>query len=115
MPTALALSPHLDDAAFSCGGLLHGLARDGWRVVMATLFTASVDRPSGFALACQTDKGLGAEVDYMRLRRAEDDAAARPSGSRRDTCPFVRLRTAATVRRRRCSRRSGPTTVSSPG
>lgn len=88
MPTALALSPHLDDAAFSCGGLLHGLARDGWRVVMATLFTASVDRPSGFALACQTDKGLGAEVDYMRLRRAEDDAAARALGVTARHLPF---------------------------
>lgn len=80
MPTALALSPHLDDAAFSCGGLLHGLARDGWRVVMATLFTASVEAPTGFALACQTDKGLGPEVDYMDLRRGEDAEAARCLG-----------------------------------
>ena len=29
MPTALALSPHLDDAAFSCGGTLARLARGG--------------------------------------------------------------------------------------
>ena len=76
MPTALALSPHLDDAAFSCGGTLATLARGGWRIVMATLFTASVPDPAGFALACQLDKGLPAEVDYMRLRRAEDVAAA---------------------------------------
>jgi LmbE family N-acetylglucosaminyl deacetylase len=76
MPTALALSPHLDDAAFSCGGLLHSLAQAGWRVVMTTIFTASVDAPTGFALACQTDKGLGPEVDYMHLRRAEDARAA---------------------------------------
>ncbi|MEH3145751.1 MAG: PIG-L family deacetylase [Methylobacterium frigidaeris] len=77
MPTALALSPHLDDAAFSCGGVLARLAGSGWRVVMATLFTATVPGPTGFALACQLDKGLGPEVDYMALRRAEDrDAAA---------------------------------------
>ncbi len=76
MPTALALSPHLDDAAFSAGGLLATLAATGWRVVMATLFTRSVPAPEGFALACQLDKGLGPEVDYMALRRGEDDRAA---------------------------------------
>jgi LmbE family N-acetylglucosaminyl deacetylase len=76
MPTALALSPHLDDAAFSCGGTLAQLARGGWRVVMVTLLTASVPDPTGFALACQLDKGLGPEVDYMALRRDEDRAAA---------------------------------------
>ncbi|MDP4021551.1 PIG-L family deacetylase [Methylobacterium sp. NEAU 140] len=76
MPTALALSPHLDDAAFSCGGLLAALAGAGWRVTMATLFTGSVADPQGFALACQLDKGLPPEVDYMALRRAEDASAA---------------------------------------
>ncbi len=76
MPTALALSPHLDDAAFSCGGLLAMLADAGWQVVMATAFTRSVPGPTGFALACQTDKGLAADVDYMALRRAEDVKAA---------------------------------------
>lgn len=76
MPCALAVSPHLDDAIFSAGGTLAQLAADGWRVVMATVFTASVAAPKGFALACQLDKGLLADVDYMALRRAEDVAAA---------------------------------------
>ncbi len=80
MPTALALSPHLDDAAFSCGGTLAQLARWGWRVVTVTLLTASVPEPTGFALACQLDKGLGPEVDYMALRREEDQAAAAALG-----------------------------------
>ena len=79
-PTALALSPHLDDAAFSCGGTLAGLARRGWRVTMATVFTASVAGPTGFALACQLDKGLGPEVDYLAIRRDEDSGAARALG-----------------------------------
>jgi LmbE family N-acetylglucosaminyl deacetylase len=78
--TALALSPHLDDAVFSCGGTLALLARNGWRVVVATLFTRSVPDPQGFALACQLDKGLGPEVDYMALRRAEDAAAMQALG-----------------------------------
>ena len=66
MPTALALSPHLDDAAFSAGGTLVRLAAGGWQVVMATVFTASVADPQGFALACQLDKGLSAEVEIGR-------------------------------------------------
>ena len=76
MLTALFLSPHLDDAAFSCGGLIAQLGDAGWRTVMATAFTATVLPATGFALACQTDKGLGPEVDYMALRRAEDWVAA---------------------------------------
>lgn len=80
MPTALALSPHLDDAAFSAGGLLATLAAAGWRIVMATVFTQSVHDPKGFALACQLDKGLAPDIDYMALRRAEDDAAAAALG-----------------------------------
>ncbi len=71
-PVALFVSPHLDDVAFSCSGTLAGLKRRGWRVAVATVFTASVPDPRGFALACQLDKGLGPEVDYMALRRLED-------------------------------------------
>ncbi len=75
---ALALSPHLDDAAFSCGGTLALLAREGWAVTVCTAFTLSVPNPTGFALACQTSKGLPPEADYMALRRAEDaEACAR--------------------------------------
>ena len=80
MRIALAVSPHLDDAVFSAGGTLAQLARSGWRVVMATVFTASVVNAKGFALACQLDKGLSAEVDYMALRRDEDFLAARELG-----------------------------------
>ncbi len=76
MPTALVLSPHLDDAAFSCGGLMACLADAGWRVCMATAFTRSVHPASGFALACQLDKGLAPDIDYMALRREEDRVAA---------------------------------------
>ncbi len=79
-PCALFVSPHLDDVAFSCGALAVLLADAGWRTVLATVFTRSVVPARGFALACQLDKGLGAEVDYMALRRDEDRAAARILG-----------------------------------
>ena len=71
----LAVSPHLDDAAFSVGGTLTALAAAGHEVTVVTCFTASVPDPEGFALACQLDKGLPADVDYLALRRAEDAAA----------------------------------------
>lgn len=71
----LAVSPHLDDAAFSVGGTLAALAATGHQVTVVTCFTASVPDPDGFALACQLDKGLPADVDYLALRRAEDAAA----------------------------------------
>jgi LmbE family N-acetylglucosaminyl deacetylase len=74
--TALFISPHLDDVVFSCGGTLAALADRGWRTVMVTAFTASVLPATGFALACQLDKGLSSEIDYMALRRAEDRDAA---------------------------------------
>ena len=80
--TALLLSPHLDDAAFSCGGTAATLAAAGWDVVVATAFTRSVHPASGFALACQRDKGLDDAVDYMALRREEDEAACRSLGAR---------------------------------
>ena len=71
----VAVSPHLDDAAFSVGGTLAALADAGHEVTVVTCFTASVPGPTGFALACQLDKGLPAGVDYMALRRDEDAAA----------------------------------------
>ena len=70
-----AVSPHLDDAAFSVGASLAGLADAGHDVSVITCFTASVPDPTGFALACQTDKGIAADVDYMALRREEDAKA----------------------------------------
>ena len=85
----LAISPHLDDAAFSAGGLLAARADRGWDVTVATCFTGNVARPAGFALACQLDKGLAADSDYMALRRAEDIAACRELGARVIHLPFL--------------------------
>ncbi|MBE7211333.1 MAG: PIG-L family deacetylase [Gluconacetobacter diazotrophicus] len=82
----LALSPHLDDAAFSAGFLLHRLSAAGHRVTVATLFTRSVPHPAGFALACQTDKGLSPDLDYMALRRDEDRAASAALGAAPHWC-----------------------------
>jgi LmbE family N-acetylglucosaminyl deacetylase len=75
MMKILALSPHLDDAVFSAGALLARLA-ESHEVVVHTLLTGGSHPASGFALACQLDKGLSPDTDYMALRREEDRAAA---------------------------------------
>ncbi|MFI5837217.1 PIG-L deacetylase family protein [Micromonospora sp. NPDC051300] len=78
----MAVSPHLDDAVFSVGGTLAALVAAGWVVRIVTCFTATVPDPSPFALACQLDKGLSADIDYMALRRAEDRTACAVLGAR---------------------------------
>ncbi len=84
----LAVSPHLDDAAFSVGGILAALAELGHDVTVITCLTASVPAPTGFALTCQTDKGLAPDVDYMALRRDEDERAMRVLGVRHVHLPL---------------------------
>lgn len=86
MSHLVAISPHLDDAAFSVGGTL---AAHNGRVTVVTCFTGNVARPQGFALACQLDKRLGADVDYMALRRAEDAAACAVIGATPVHLPFL--------------------------
>ena len=85
----LAVSPHLDDAAFSVGAALAAFVDAGHDVTVLTCFTASVPGPTGFALACQTDKGLGPDVDYMALRRAEDAAAQAVLGTTATHLPLL--------------------------
>jgi LmbE family N-acetylglucosaminyl deacetylase len=84
----VAVSPHLDDAAFSVGATLATLSDAGHDVTVLTVFAGSVRSPTGFALACQTDKGLAAEVDYMAVRRAEDAVAVAVLRTRFDHLPF---------------------------
>ena len=79
--TIALISPHLDDAVFSVGGLMAVLADAGHQLHLITCFTRSVPQPTGFALACQLDKGLSAEADYMQLRREEDRRACELLGA----------------------------------
>jgi LmbE family N-acetylglucosaminyl deacetylase len=65
MRHAVAVSPHLDDAVFSCGATLAGLAAGGWEITLVTVFTAA---PPGAA-----DEAMG-------VRRAQDRAAAERLG-----------------------------------
>nr|WP_305888927.1 hypothetical protein [Parvularcula maris] len=51
-------------------------------VEVHTLLAGGVHPAEGFALACQLDKGLSRQTDYMALRREEDLAAASILGVR---------------------------------
>lgn len=69
------LSPHLDDAVMSCGGIIHKQASKGDQVQVITVFAGEYQdgRPSPFAQV-QHDY-WGNPPRPMPLRRAEDAAA----------------------------------------
>ncbi|MCS6871805.1 MAG: PIG-L family deacetylase [Anaerolineae bacterium] len=79
------LSPHFDDAVFSCGGQIAQLARRGDSVAIYTVMAG--DPPEGFAPTAFTDElharwgcGMAAE-QALAARRAEDRAAAAVLGA----------------------------------
>jgi LmbE family N-acetylglucosaminyl deacetylase len=69
------LSPHFDDVAFSCGGLVWEQSQSGSQVVVWTICAG--DPPSGpltpFAVRLHERWGLGSEAVHQR--RIEDEAA----------------------------------------
>lgn len=75
-PRHLILSPHLDDAALSCGGAIHRWTASGESVLVVTVMTA--DPPAGdlsaFAEQQHAQWALPPREAYA-IRRAEDRAA----------------------------------------
>ncbi len=97
MTHIVAISPHLDDAAFSVGGLLAAHAQAGDRITIITCFTGNVARPQGFALACQLDKGLPADDRLYGTAPLRGSGGLRHDRRRvRSICRFWRRRIAAT-------------------
>jgi LmbE family N-acetylglucosaminyl deacetylase len=72
----LVLSPHLDDAVFSCGELLAELRRP----IVATLF-AGVPPPEAAPTSWDRLCGFSDGVEAMHSRRSEDDNALRMLGA----------------------------------
>jgi LmbE family N-acetylglucosaminyl deacetylase len=75
--THLFLSPHLDDAILSCGGVMHRLAQEGERVIIVTAMAgepsdALPDSPVLKAIRVRWESGK----DTFRARRTEDAQAA---------------------------------------
>ncbi|MBI5951113.1 MAG: PIG-L family deacetylase [Chloroflexi bacterium] len=71
------ISPHLDDAALSAGGLIHEQTRSGMDV---EIWTMTCGFPTGelspFARALHAAWGVSAAADLLSVRRAEDIKAA---------------------------------------
>jgi LmbE family N-acetylglucosaminyl deacetylase len=72
------LSPHLDDAAFSCGGRIHVERQAGLSVLVVTLMAGlppseAVETP--FVAGLHARWELGAEPNPVAARRAEDSEA----------------------------------------
>ncbi|MEP7291761.1 MAG: PIG-L family deacetylase [Chloroflexota bacterium] len=77
MGVHLFLSPHLDDAILSCGGVIHRLGRNGERTIIVTAMAgdpqdAPIDSPVLQAIRAQWDEA----VNPIATRRAEDAQAA---------------------------------------
>jgi LmbE family N-acetylglucosaminyl deacetylase len=78
----LFVSPHLDDAALSCGGYIRQLTSSGNRVVVATLITE--DLPANLPLtwlAHRNHQQWGAGDTPFSLRRQEDSRAMESLGA----------------------------------
>ena len=67
----LFLSPHLDDAVLSCGGLIHRLARTGERVIVVTAMAGEPPTTLPDSPALQAKRWPGGDA-----RRSEDALAA---------------------------------------
>lgn len=78
------LSPHLDDAVLSAGGLIHDQAVGGGNVEIWTLMSGfpGADELSDFATKMHTEWGTTTGVQTVRARRAEDRRAAAVLGAR---------------------------------
>ena len=79
---AVYLSPHLDDAVFSCGGQIFMQSEAGQAVLVATLMAGEpqTDRRSMLAEYLHHNWGVTAETAVAQ-RRAEDEAACRRLGA----------------------------------
>jgi LmbE family N-acetylglucosaminyl deacetylase len=72
------LSPHLDDAALSAGGLIHDQTHLGIPVEIWTFMCGypPEDTPSPFAQLLHKQWGFVSAEEAIRMRRAEDEKAA---------------------------------------
>lgn len=73
---AVYLSPHLDDAALSCGGQIFARTQSGERVLVLTLFAGEPPRGELPPLAQELHELWGLGTDAVRIRRREDREAA---------------------------------------
>ena len=82
MSVHLFLSPHLDDAILSCGGVIHRLSGSGERVIVVT---AMAGEPQGVEIDSPVLQAIRAQwkdaENVFATRRAEDAQAAQQLGA----------------------------------
>jgi LmbE family N-acetylglucosaminyl deacetylase len=76
------LSPHLDDIAFSCGGLIWELAEEGVPVEIWTICAGEPVQSDLSALAEGLHQSWGLGLDAVRVRREEDRQACEVLGAK---------------------------------
>ena len=74
------LSPHLDDAVFSCGARIYNLVQAGQQVLVITCFTATPPDEYLTAFTRELKERWGGNDDINAVRRAEDIRAAQLLG-----------------------------------
>jgi LmbE family N-acetylglucosaminyl deacetylase len=72
---ALYLSPHLDDAALSCGGLIHQQVLGGTEVLVLTIFAGAPRRGDLSEFVAQMQARWGNDPSPVARRREEDRRA----------------------------------------
>lgn len=78
----IVISPHLDDAALSCGGGIARLVRSGTPVTVVTVFTADLAPGEPLSpLARRSHASWGVGDRPFAVRRAEDTEALRHLGA----------------------------------
>jgi LmbE family N-acetylglucosaminyl deacetylase len=78
------LSPHLDDAAFSAGGLIHDLSQTGDTVEIWNFMCGFPPQGelSPFAQELHSEWGASSAEETIHIRRAEDERAAAIIGAK---------------------------------
>ncbi len=77
----LYLSPHLDDAALSCGGRIHQQTQAGRKVAVLTVFAGSPRTTVRTPFARELEARWGAQGDAIAMRRLEDIEALQALGA----------------------------------
>ena len=94
----IVLSPHLDDAALSCGGAIHRATAAGRRVLVINVFTGDPPRDAELSpLARELHEAWQLGDDPLTIRRQEDERAMAILGAeaRNWPLPDALYRTAA--------------------
>lgn len=79
MSTTLIISPHLDDAVFSCEGLIRDRVKAGQEVIVATVFSQGA---ADHAIRCDEDLSAAQVLGFEAVHLGFTDAPFRPQAHR---------------------------------